>query len=234
MPIVVVGKRGGSIDLAGRKIIVQDVAHITSIKTGTSGSMHRAIAVAMAKAGDEDAFTGLFEYYKDPLGKRLYRLVRNQETAYDLYQEVFITVFKEFKKKTPIPDFQPWLYRVATNKAIDYLRRKKQLEFIPLPETKTDDPEDYALSCLLSEESHEERVCETECLKQALAEMSPQYRICVLLQEEWGYSQKEIAGILGITVKAVSSNVTRGRKQLQTAYLRTIEHMDAARKGGQN
>jgi len=188
----------------------------------------------MAKAGDEEAFTRLFEHYKGPLGSRLYHLVNDQEAAYDLYQEVFITVFKEFRKKAPIPNFQPWLYHVARNKAIDYLRHRNQLEFIPLPEPKIDDPEDYALASLLREEGHEERICERECIKQALAEMSPQYRICVLLQEEWGYSQKEIASILGITEKAVSSNVTRGRKQLHTAYLRTIEQTNAARKGRPN
>lgn len=213
---------------------MQDVAHSTSNGTGTSGSEHLAIAVVMAKAGDEDSFTCLFEYYRGPLVKRLCNLVRDQEAAYDLYQEVFFTVFKEFKKKTSIPDFQRWLYLVARNRAIDYLRRNKQLEFVSLPEMKPDDPEAYALSGLLREDGLEDQVVEREYLRQTLAEMSPQYRICVLLQEEWGYSQKEIAGMLGITEKAVSSNVTRGRKQLHIIYLRTIEHMDAARKGGRN
>jgi len=232
-PSVVLGRRGGSIDLAGRKIIVQDVAHITGVGTGRSGLVYLAFTVATAKTGDEDAFARLYEYYQVSLGKRLYHLVSDQEIASELYQEVFITVFKEFKKKTSIPDFQPWLYRVAANKAIDYLRRKKQLEFVSLSETKTDDSENYRLSVILSEESHEDHVCETECIKQAFAEMSLQYRVCVLLQEQWGYSQKEIAGMLGITEKSVSSNVTRGRKQLHTAYLRTIVDVDAARKGGQ-
>lgn len=220
--------------MAGRKIIVQDVVRSTDTGTGASNAMRLAINIAMAKAGDESAFTWLFEYYKGSLGGRLYRLVHDQETAYDLYQEVFITVFNEFKKKTSIPDFQRWLYRVAKNRAIDYLRREKLLEFVPLSETKTDDPEEYTLSGLLREEGHEERIVERECLKQALAEMSPQYRICVLLQEEWGYLQKEIAVMLGITEKAVSSNVTRGRKQLYIAYLRAIEHIDTVRKGGQS
>ena len=213
---------------------MQDVVHSTDIETDASRAMRLAVTVALAREGDEDAFAWLFEYYKGPLGGRLSRLVRDQEVAYDIYQDVFITVFRAFKERTPIPEFQPWLYRVAKNRAIDHLRHKKILEFVSLSETKADDPEECTLPELLREEGHEERILERECLKQALAEMSPQYRICVLLQEEWGYLQKEIAVMLGITEKAVSSNVTRGRKQLHAAYLRAIAHIDAVRKGGQS
>lgn len=195
--------------------------------------MSVASTVARAQGGDEEAFAWLFDYYKASVGKHLYYLVSDWEVAYDLYQDTFIAVLKQFKKKAPIPNFQRWLYRVASNLAVDYLRHKNLLVFIPLPESETDDPEEYILSSFLAEEGHEDRVSETDCIRQALAEMSPQYRTCLLLQEVWGYSQNEIAEMLGITEKAVSSNVSRGRQQLRTAYLRVVEELaDATKKGG--
>ncbi len=213
---------------------MREVARASRTSTASTNTLIAGV-VASAQVGNEEAFTWLFEYYKGSLGKHLYYLVNcDWNTAHDLYQDTFIIVYEQFKKGTSIPDFQPWLYRVATNLAIDYLRRKKKLMFVPLPESETDDPEEYTLFGLLSEEGHEARVCEVSCIRQALAEMSLQYRTCVLLQELCGYSQKEIAELLNITEKAVSSNVSRGRKQLREAYLRMVKELDETRKGGQS
>ena len=62
----------------------------------------------------------------------------------------------------------------------------------------------------------EDQLCELERLQWVLARMIPMYRICLVLQDLYGYSQKEIATRLNITEKTVSTNVLRGRKQLLT------------------
>src|SRR6266496_5497797 len=227
-------KGRGKFSVWGRRRTVREVARASRTSTASADTILLAGAVADAQAGNDEAFTWLFEYYRGSLGKHLYYLVSGDwNTAYDLYQDSFIIVYVQFKKGTFIPDFQPWLYRVATNLAIDYLRHKKKIMFVPLPESETDDPEEYALFGLLSEDGPEERVCEVDCIRRALAEMSLQYRTCVLLQDLCGYSQKEIAELLSITEKAVSSNVSRGRKQLREAYLRMVTELDETRKGGQ-
>jgi hypothetical protein len=71
------------------------------------------------------------------------------------------------------------------------------------------------------------------CISLRIPWVSPQYRVCVLLQNVWGYSQREIAETLKITEKAVSSNVSRGHKQLRMAYQNMANGLQAQRTGGQ-
>ena len=177
-----------------------------------------AEVVKKAQARDHAAFEELYEYYKIPLWRRLFYLVGNKESAYDLFQETFLRVWNHLPEKTPEIDFEPWLYRIAKNLAIDYFRHTIQLTFLPLPESEPDEPKERILFGLLSSVGHEESICERLSIQQALEHMSPQYRVCVLLQDVWGYSQREIAKWLAISEKAVSSNVSRGRKQLSVAY----------------
>lgn len=117
--------------------------------------------------------------------------------------------------------------------ALDYLRHVKRLEFLPLPEQEDGGLSGYPSSEPLTETGFEERVCELICIQQALTEMSPQYRVCVLLQDLWGYTQQEIAASLGIRESAVSANVSRGHKQLRTAYWNMMHAKSAPKKGGQ-
>ena len=108
-------------------------------------------------------------------------------------------------------DYKSWLYRVATNRAIDYLRHKK-LIFTPLP-----DSEAYPQFAELLVEGHEDRICNLDWLQEAIAAMSPQYRMCVLL-DYYGYTHKQIAAQLGIAEKTVSANASHAKTQLQRKY----------------
>ncbi|MDQ2714222.1 MAG: RNA polymerase sigma factor [Chloroflexota bacterium] len=189
--------------------------------------------VERACAKDRLAFGSLYELYKEPLGKRLAYLIGDKDVAYELYQEMFI----HFWKRLPIPpplNFEAWLYRIARNAAFDYLRHVKRLEFLPLLEQEDAGSSGYPNGETLSETGFEERVCELICIQQALMKMSPQYRICVLLQDLWGYSQQEIAASLGIRESAVSANISRGHKQLRAAYWKMMHEQPALRKGEQS
>jgi RNA polymerase sigma-70 factor (ECF subfamily) len=192
-----------------------------------------AEAIEKAQARDHAAFERLYEHYRIPLWRRLFYLIGNKESAYDLFQEAFLRVWKSLPEKRAEVQFEPWLYRIAKNLAIDYLRSTKQLTFLSLPESESDEPKEYALFGLLSSAGHEESICEMMCIQQALERMSPQYRVCVLLQDVWGYSQHEIAESLAISEKTVSSNVSRGHKQLHMAYRNMANGLQAQRTGGQ-
>jgi RNA polymerase sigma-70 factor (ECF subfamily) len=196
-----------------------------------SGTTLREI-VERACAKDRLAFGSLYEHYKEPLGKRLAYLIGDKNAAYELYQETFIHLWIRLPIPPPL-NFEAWLYRIARNAAFDYLRHMKRVEFLPLPEQEESGPSGYPSSESLSETGFEERVCEMMCIQQALTEMSPHYRVCVLLQDLWGYSQQEIAESLGIRESAVSANVSRGHKQLRTAYWNMMHAKPASKKGGQ-
>src|SRR5437763_3433317 len=82
------------------------------------------------KAGDEQSFTLLLYRYRSPLVNFLYRMVRNREQAEDLAQEVFLRVYRAREDYEPSAKFTTWLFRIATNLALNSLRdhRYQKLE----------------------------------------------------------------------------------------------------------
>src|SRR6202166_4547285 len=87
------------------------------------------------KAGDEQAFALLLQRYRSPLVNFLYRMVRNREQAEDLAQEVFIRVYRARADYVPSAKFTTWLFRIATNLALNSLRdtRTRGWEFSRVP-----------------------------------------------------------------------------------------------------
>lgn len=211
---------------------MHQVARDPTTSTAPVSAMSIVEARERVHTKDWTAFERLYEHYRNPLGQRLVYLVGDREVGYDLYQDTFEHLWKKLSPENPIKNFEAWLYEIAKNLAIDYLRRIKRIIFLPLPESSSDEPGDQTLLGLLSVPGHEERTCEIACIRQALEEMSPQYRTCLLLQVLWGYSQHEIADSLEISEKSVSANVSRGRAQLRAAY-RDMMNDPNARKGGQ-
>src|SRR5216683_6070761 len=95
------------------------------------------------KAGDEQSFALLLHRYRSPLVNFLYRMVRNREQAEDLAQEVFLRVYRAREDYEPSAKFTTWLFRIATNLALNSLRdhRYQKLE-ISLDAPVTTDAED--------------------------------------------------------------------------------------------
>src|SRR5712691_7903633 len=82
------------------------------------------------KSGDERSFELLLQRYRTPLVNFLYRMVRSREQAEDLAQEVFIRVYRAREEYVPSAKFTTWLFRIATNLALNSLRdhRHQKLE----------------------------------------------------------------------------------------------------------
>ncbi len=173
-----------------------------------------AEAVQRARARDHAAFEALYQHYKNLIWKRLVHFIGEKEVVYDLFQETFLRAWNKLPEMSQDMPFEAWLKRIAANIAIDYLRHEKRLLFLPLPE------DDSSFSELVSLAGPEERLSEKECIEQALAHMSPRYRVCLLLQDQWGFSQREIAQLLNISEKSVSANISRGREQVRQVYVR--------------
>src|SRR6266516_265209 len=183
-------------------------------------------AIVRVRAGDRASFEILFLHYDKPIWNHLLRLVGNKEVAEDLRQETFVRAWTNLPKMGDDMQFGPWLHRIAANVAIDYLRREEKFEFLPFQE---DELEGSTTVERLSVKSPEEEVCEKDAIEQALAHVSPQSLICLLLQDQWGFSQREIAELLNISVSCVGSYISRGREQFRRAYRSRPE---ANEKGG--
>lgn len=134
----------------------------------------------------------------------------------DLFQETFLRAWQKLPElKSGVP-FESWLKRIAANLAIDYLRHERQALFVSL---SGEDGESGARYILPSAVGPEVEFDLREGIRLALQAMSPQNRACVLLQDQWGFSQREIAQLLHITEKSVSAYISRGRERLRRAYL---------------
>jgi RNA polymerase sigma-70 factor (ECF subfamily) len=175
--------------------------------------------VQRAKTRDRTAFERLYELYKQPVWNCLFYLIREREATYDLFQETFIRAWNNLPSLKENAQFEPWLHRIAANIAVDYLRHEKKLLFLPFSK---DDEEAETTSVLPHTLGPEEHIGEKECIEQAFQCLSPRHRTCLLLHDQWGFSQREIASLLHISEKSVSAYMVRGREQFRQLYLRLI------------
>lgn len=165
--------------------------------------------IRQARAGDSAAFYTLFQYYTTRICTYLARMVGNDEEGRDLAQETFLKAWRMLPTIQDETRFGPWLYRIATNLAIDHLRGRKPPSFVL-------DQELASASSYLG--TMEGRVAEVEHIQAALTKVSPKYRACLLLQIEGGFSQREIADLLSLSIKSVSVYVKCGCEQFRRAY----------------
>lgn len=165
------------------------------------------------RAGDERAFTELVRQFHTPLCTYLARLVGNDELGRDLAQETLMRAWTSLPSLREEQHFKAWLYRIATNLAHSHLRRARLIHWLPWKEV-AHGPAYGSLSIA----GPEEHIGESELVRKTLARLSPQYRTCLLLQTVAGFSQRDIAQLLGISEKSVGSNVCRARDQFRHIY----------------
>lgn len=147
--------------------------------------------------------------HADSVYRLAYRLSGNQHDAEDLTQETFMRVFRSLKDYRP-GTFRGWLHRITTNLFLDMVRHRGKIRMEALPEDyervpgKEMTPEQaYTVSNL------------DPTLQQALDELSPNYRVTVVLCDVVGMSYDEIADTLGVKMGTVRSRIHRGRTQLR-------------------
>ncbi len=150
----------------------------------------------------------LYELYQRPLLAYLKRLVSDQEAAEDLCQETFIKALRNWTQHDTAANVVAWLYRIATNRAYDYLRRRRRLRFTRLIEVEAFPSRAGAPDA---------RLAEGEPVRAALAQMPPQYRVPLLLINQ-GHSTEEIAAALGCSSVAVKMRLFRARERFRQVY----------------
>ncbi|GAA3513996.1 RNA polymerase sigma factor SigE [Aeromicrobium panaciterrae] len=141
-----------------------------------------------------------------------YRLTGNRQDAEDLTQDVFIRVFRSLDTYEP-GNFPGWLHRITTNLFLDRVRRKSRLRMDNFGEGA----EDRLLSAEVLPESAVHDANFDPDIEAALASLSDEFRVAVVLCDVEGLSYEEIAGVLGIKLGTVRSRIHRGRTQLRAA-----------------
>ena len=163
------------------------------------------------RGGDAAAFDALFRRWSGPLLRYLERMVRDLATAEDLVQEVFLRVHRARDRYAAEARFSTWLYRIATNLALNELRR-------PRHRAAHRSTEDEAAVPLASADPATDRVVDARRMAGAawreLGELPEKQRAALCLTAVEGLSYAEVAEALEVTEKAVKSLVHRARSAL--------------------
>ena len=163
------------------------------------------------RAGDAAAFDVLFRRWSGPLLRYLERMVRDQAVAEELVQEAFIRVHKARERYRPDARFSTWLYRIATNLALNELRRPRRRAVHR--STDEDGAPPLADAGPGSDDVVDARRRGAAAL-QALGELPEKQRAALCLAAVEGLSYAEVAEALDVTEKAVKSLVHRARSSL--------------------
>ena len=155
--------------------------------------------------GDKDAFGEIVKRYKDYVYNLAYRLTNNPSDAEDLTQEIFIRLMDKIDSFKGNAKFSTWLYRLATNQCLDWLRKRKpETESMDRREPKSD--EDVHTTIEAKEQIDD--------IKQALTLLPEDFRLAVVLRDVEGHPYDEIAEYLNISIGTVKSRISRGRSRL--------------------
>lgn len=171
--------------------------------------MNHTLALDSAGADREAVFERLFQDHQRSIYIYLCRLVRDQKQAEDLTQDAFVKAYRALDRLPAEANVRAWLYRIATNTALDWLRRRRLISWLPLFEW---DPHP-ATSTSFAESS-----LESVAVQQALSRLPARYRVPLVLYACQGLSTQEIADILSISRGAVKTRLFRAREKFRRLY----------------
>ena len=177
--------------------------------------------VKRARKGDLTAYDELVRRYQERIYATVYHMTANHEDANDLAQEAFIKAFQALKSFKGGSSFYTWVYRIAVNKTINFLKQRKNRSQMSLDDLDFNAEHDPDLVALISDKNPRRDVALAELqekLNAAMQKLSEPHRLAVTLHDVQGLSHEEIAKIMDCNVGTVRSRLFYARQQLQ-AYL---------------
>ncbi len=177
--------------------------------------------VRQAKLGDLEAYDHLVRRFQERIYATIYHMTANHEDANDLAQETFIKAFQAIKSFKGDSSFFTWLYRIAINKSINFLKQRRGKNNLSLNDLDLNAEHDPDLVALVSEKTPRRDINLAELqekLNMAMQRLSETHRMVVTLHDVQGLAHEEIGRIMGCNVGTVRSRLFYARQQLQ-AYL---------------
>lgn len=177
--------------------------------------------VKRARQGDLTAYDELVRRYQERIYATVYHMTSNHEDANDLAQEAFIKGFQALKSFKGGSSFYTWVYRIAVNKTINFLKQRKNRSQMSLDDLDFNAEHDPDLVALVSEKTPRREINLAELqekLNAAMQKLSEPHRLVVTLHDVQGMSHEEIAEIMECNIGTVRSRLFYARQQLQ-AYL---------------
>lgn len=195
--------------------------HSSPRENASASSIEDDKFVADALAGNEDSYKKLVDKYDRPIFFHIRKMIREQEMVEDLVQEVFIKAFKNLQTYSNEYAFSTWLYRIATNHTIDYLRKKKLQTFSINDPIKTKDGEmevqlpDMSFSTDAPVMKKERKAI----VQEAIMNLPDKYKKVIQLRHMEELSYDEIADELDLPLGTVKAHIFRARELLYKALV---------------
>jgi len=186
--------------------------------------------VKRCQEGQAEAFDELVTRYRTRIFAMIYNMVHNEQDAWDLAQESFIKAWKSIKRFRGRSSFYTWMYRIAMNVTIDWLRKKQVkgagMEFDDALQLREIDPASKTVP--KADPLPHERMERTEIrakIDKAIAQLSPEHRAVILMKEIEEMQYHEIAETLGCSIGTVMSRLFYARKKLQNLLRDVYENV---------
>jgi RNA polymerase sigma factor (sigma-70 family) len=173
------------------------------------------ILVDRAKVDDQKAFAELMKRYRKPVFHLILKMVRNNDDAEDLTIEAFAKAFRNLSKFNPEFTFSTWLFRIATNNCIDFLRKKKLNTFSIDNAYKDDNGDEVSMDIRDANLNPQEETIKTEkieIVKDIVTKLPLKYQVLVRLRYFDELSYEEIAGELSAPLGTVKAQLHRARE----------------------
>ncbi|MBN8570916.1 MAG: sigma-70 family RNA polymerase sigma factor [Ignavibacteria bacterium] len=174
------------------------------------------ILINKALAGDQTAYEKLMKKYYQLIYNLIFRMISRKEDVEDLTQEAFIKAFNSLQNFDRQFAFSTWLFKIATNNAIDYLRKKKLNTFSIDREIESEES-DFKFEIPDNENKPDRVIIEDErkkILDEAIESLPPKYKEVILLRHKMDKEYEEIAKELKLPLGTVKAHIFRGRELL--------------------
>jgi len=180
------------------------------------------LLVEQAKMGNEKAFSSLLNRYRDSIYFMLLKMVNNTSDAEDLTIEAFGKAFRFIDSYTPEYAFSTWLFRIATNNCIDFIRKK---QFSPSHiDQAQDDIDNLTVNIQSDLPDPEERLINDQkiaVLREIVSQLKPRYRKLIELRYFKEYSYEEIATEMKLPIGTVKAQLFRAKSLLFNIFVKT-------------
>jgi len=172
--------------------------------------------VEAALTGEEKAFAKLMSRYKDAIYFMLLKMVNNKNDAEDLTLEAFGKAFKNLHQYSPNYAFSTWLFKIATNNCIDFLRKRRGV-YVSIENNLENGDNDAPIKLRSTEPDPEEKLIRIQkaiLMRRIVHRLKPRYRILVELRYFREFSYEEIAKELNLPLGTVKAQLFRAREML--------------------
>lgn len=174
--------------------------------------------------GDQGAYQELLRRYQDSIYYMLLKMVNNRSDAEDLTFEAFEKAFRRLDQYTPYYAFSTWLFKIASNNCIDFIRKKKKKTYSIDSNPENDEGDEIEVDLRAQSPDPEEKAIndqKVQMMRDIVDQLKPKYRQLIEMRYFKEYSYEEISDELGIPLGTVKAQLYRAREFLSVLMKNT-------------